>query len=340
MQELLLTRDEFRESVFTRDKHRCVCCGLPGKDAHHIMERRLFEDGGYIVSNGVTLCSACHEAAEATTITCEDLRGAASIMVVCLPPHLEADGSYDKWGNPTLPNGQRFRGELFDEPGVQRTLHSVLYLFTNRVKYPRTFHVPWSLNLQNDDRMMEDISRWNGMEVVITEKMDGENTTMYRDYMHARSLELETAEWRSRIKPIWGAIKYDIPARWRVCGENISAVHSIRYEGLPSYFMMFSIWDEHNVCLSWEETIEWSQLLGISVVPTLYRGVWSEEGCRKLCASLDLEHQEGLVIRPAGGFAFRDFRNVVGKFVRKGHVTTDEHWTRKPIEYNGLEQQA
>jgi 5-methylcytosine-specific restriction endonuclease McrA len=45
----LLTRDRFRESVLARDNHACVVCkrkGIP-LDAHHIIERRLFPDGGY-----------------------------------------------------------------------------------------------------------------------------------------------------------------------------------------------------------------------------------------------------------------------------------------------------
>ena len=45
--EKLLTRDNFRESVFDRDNHKCVFCDKHAKDAHHIMERRLFNDGGY-----------------------------------------------------------------------------------------------------------------------------------------------------------------------------------------------------------------------------------------------------------------------------------------------------
>jgi len=47
MTVVLLTRDEFREAVFARDHHRCVICRNEGKDAHHILERRLFDDGGY-----------------------------------------------------------------------------------------------------------------------------------------------------------------------------------------------------------------------------------------------------------------------------------------------------
>lgn len=48
----LLTRDEFREGVFERDGHKCVVCGDDARDAHHIMERRLFADGGYYMENG------------------------------------------------------------------------------------------------------------------------------------------------------------------------------------------------------------------------------------------------------------------------------------------------
>ena len=77
------------------------------------------------------------------------------------------------------------------------------------------------------------------------------------------------------------------------------------------------MWNESNVCLSWDEMLEWAGLLGVSVVPTLYRGLWSQEGCRQLCNSLDLEHQEGLVIRPAAAFGFSDFRNVVGSWLAK-----------------------
>jgi hypothetical protein len=340
MSRILLTRDQFREEVFARDKQTCVHCSEPGVDAHHILERRLFPDGGYYLENGVCLCATCHLEAEATSLSCEILRIDAGITRVILPLHVEVEGVYDKWLNPVLPNGQRFRGELFDEEGVQRALRNHLYLFSKRVKYPRTYHVPWSPNLQNDDRMMEDTSRWDGMQVVITEKMDGENTTMYNDYMHARSLEYESAIWRDRIKPIHGAIKHDIPEGFRICGENMSAVHSIHYSGLPSYFMMFSMWNDQNVCMSWDETREWGTLLGVDLVPTLYEGIWDEAICRSISDKLDVGMQEGLVIRPAAAFAFKDFRHLVGKWVRKAHVKTDQHWTRKPVEYNGLESET
>ena len=74
-----------------------------------------------------------------------------------MPPHLYRDQPYDKWGNPVLPNGTRLRGELFDDASVQKVLAPVLALFTDRVKYPRTYHLPWSPGLTDDDRKLDDL---------------------------------------------------------------------------------------------------------------------------------------------------------------------------------------
>ena len=120
MNELLLDRDTFRESVFERDGHVCVICDEPAKDAHHILERRLFPDGGYYLDNGASLCEKHHLEAEMTTLTCDDIRDAAGIKVVIIPPHFYEDVEYDKWGNQVMRNGTRLKGELFDDGACRR----------------------------------------------------------------------------------------------------------------------------------------------------------------------------------------------------------------------------
>ena len=152
----LLSRDEFRDGVFARDGHRCVWCSAPAVDAHHIIERKLWLDGGYYLDNGASLCEPCHLSAEATLLPCEDLRARCRIEHVHLPDHFCPNDLIDKWGNPILPNGQRLRGEMFDDEGAQKVLAPVLHLFTSRVKYPRTFHLPWSPGATSDDRIMDD----------------------------------------------------------------------------------------------------------------------------------------------------------------------------------------
>ena len=120
----LLDRDGFRDAVFQRDGHACVKCSAPADAAHHIIERRLFPDGGYDVDNGASLCEACHWLAEQTVLSPDELRRLAGIRQVVLPPGFDPDRRYDKWGNPYLPDGRRARGPLFDEEGTQRALRA------------------------------------------------------------------------------------------------------------------------------------------------------------------------------------------------------------------------
>lgn len=343
----LLDRDTFRESVFHRDGHKCVACGKPARDSHHVIERRLWgQSCGYYLANGVSVCEECHLAAEATTLSCEKLRELAGIASFPLPEHLEADQKYDKWGNPIMANGMRLKGELFDEPSVQKILAPVLSLFTDRVKAPRTFHLPWSPGATSDDKILKSLAGFEtfGSEppgVVATVKMDGENTTMYRDYMHARSVEYDPHPSRSWVKALHARIAHDIPKGWRICGENLYAKHSIKYENLDDYFQVFGIWNEKNVCLDWGQTSEWAEMLGLKLVPQFFIGPWSEDWFRTFhMPTWRGDPCEGYVVRVWKSFHYKDFRKYVGKYVRPSHVTTDVHWMRSQLEINQLTKEA
>ena len=340
----LLTRDEYREAVFARDGHRCVWCGDPAVDAHHLIERKLWSNSGYFIDNGVSLCGDCHLRAESTEVSCDDLRQRCGIDRVLLPDHFCPGDPVDKWGNPILANGQRLRGELFDDEGVQKILAPVLHLFTSRVKYPRTFHLSWSPGATADDRTMDDPDvAFGGAEVVVTEKLDGENTTLYRDYLHTRSLDYAPHPSRDRVRALHGAIAHDIPEGWRLSGENLYAVHSIAYNALPAHFLLFSIWNERNECLSWDDTVTWAQLLGLAAVPVLYRGPWDEDAVRALDGVAKSQlggDREGYVVRLAAGFHYRAFRRSVAKYVRKNHVQTDDHWKEREVVPNHLREEA
>jgi len=342
MPDHLLTRDQFREAVFRRDNDRCVLCGAPAQDAHHILERRLFSDGGYYLANGASVCGACHIKCEQTVVTVEEVRQAAGITKPVLPEHLYRDLTYDKWGNIIMPNGNRLRGELFYDESVQKILAAggVLDLFTNRVKYPRTHHLPWSQGLTEDDRVMQDLGGFEGQRVIVTRKMDGENTTIYSDGMHARSIDGRNHASRDWVKNFWATICADIPENWRVCGENLYAKHSIAYEDLPSYFMGFSIWNERNECLDWDTTQEWFTLLGITSVPVLYDGIWNTKLIQGLYdVRRDYHTHEGYVVRTAEGFAYGNFRKRVAKFVRANHVAPESHhWFAQQIIPNKLQE--
>lgn len=190
-------------------------------------------------------------------------------------------------------------------------------------KYPKTPHVPWSLGATNDDKVLPNVEHFIGREVVVTEKMDGENFTLADSYCHARSLDIPNHPSQCWIKAFHAAIKDGIPEGFRICGENMFARHSVEYSNLTTYFYGFSVWDD-DLCSDWDSTSEWFNLLGINSVPVLYRGVFNEEKIKELwtpnCG------KEGYVVRLASGFLYSDFNKSVAKFVRPNHVQTDSHW--------------
>lgn len=336
-----MTRNEFREGVFARDGHECVLCGDPAQDAHHILERRLWTDGGYYLDNGASVCGPCHVSCEETTISCDTLRDAIGVKKPLLPDHLYYDQQYDKWGNPILNNGNRLKGDLFNDESVQKILRQggVLHLFTHWVKYPRTFHLPWSPGLLNDDRMHQTTSQWEGKEVIVGIKMDGENTSMYQDHIHARSIDSGSHPSRDRIKAMWAQFSGDIPEGWRICAENVYAKHSIHYKNLTSYLIGFGVWNDKNICLSWDESLEWFELLGIEPNETIYEGIYDEKIIRGLEDKLDFERDEGYVMRLRDAFHYNDFRKYVGKYVRAQHIqSTVHHWKAQKIVPNLLKK--
>lgn len=338
--DILLGRDTFREAVFARDAHRCVLCQAPGQDAHHILERRLFSDGGYYLNNGATVCGPCHLDCERTLVSVEAVREAAGISSPVLPEHFYSDQVYDKWGNIVLDNGSRLRGELFFDESVQKVLGQggVLGCFIDRAKYPRTHHVPFSPGISDDDRVIKDWSGFEGRDIVVTEKMDGENTTLYSHGLHARSVDSANHPARSWVKMFHAGICGDIPEGWRICGENLYAEHSIAYRDLPSFFMGFSIWNERNECLSWDDTLEWFELLNICPPPTLYRGPFDVSALQGLHKpQRGVNESEGWVARICESFSYGAFRRYVAKYVRANHVNESAHWMHgRPIRPNEL----
>ena len=200
-------------------------------------------------------------------------------------------------------------------------------------KYPRTPHLPFSEGKTAYDKCLSSDDVFKGKYVVVTEKYDGENTTLYKDTTHARSLDSSNHYSRNWVKNFWGSIKYKIPYDTRVCGENLYAVHSIKYENLPCYFLGFSFW-RLDYCFDWDATICYFDTIGITPVNVLYSGLYD----RKVIHDdwLKLKHiSEGYVVRVVNAFRYTDFNKSVAKFVRKNHVISDGHWMRSPIERNG-----
>jgi hypothetical protein len=194
-------------------------------------------------------------------------------------------------------------------------------------KYNRTYHLPWSPGTTSDSLI--------GIDIVITEKLDGENAGMTKDGVYARShAAFTTSPWSREVRQIHERIKRDLSEGVFLFGENMEGIHSIEYSNLTSYFYIFGVRD-NNIWISWDAVEEYSYLLDLPTVPVLFKGqVNSGKELKELTESLTSQpsslggNREGIVVRNADMFHNDDFAKNVLKWVRKGHVNTDEHWTR------------
>jgi len=197
-------------------------------------------------------------------------------------------------------------------------------------KFPRIGHLENSKSISSDDIYTN--ANFIGKRIVITEKLDGENTVMGRGYCHARSMDSGRAPWRDYILRIHSFVSNNIPPSMRICGENLYAEHSIQYKGfLPFY--VFQITDEDKV-LSWEDTCIYAEILGLTMVPLIYIGEYQpvlfQQDIFKFRSLRESQEQEteGYVIRNADEFDEVDFDKNIAKWVRPNHIKTDEHWTK------------
>lgn len=204
-----------------------------------------------------------------------------------------------------------------------------------RYKYPRTPHFPFSPGATNDDKVLKSMDHFIGRQVVITEKMDGENTTIYNDFYHARSLDSAHKSYHSWLLGFLPAIQYQMKPGFRICGEYLYAKHSIGYDNLKSYFYGFSVWNGKE-CLDWQNTQNEFQRLGIVSVPVLYVGEFDADFVKNLAEQTVKRGGEGIVVRFADAFQYDDFAMSVAKYVRPNHVQTDEHWSNSIIVPNKI----
>ena len=211
------------------------------------------------------------------------------------------------------------------------------------MKYPRTYHLPYSPGATKDDKKLQTgwFDYYKEKEIVITAKLDGENTCFSSQDVYARSHGAPTrSPWSRNLwdpsNGLYWKIKHMIGESELIFGENLYGEHSITYDKLPSYWFMFAGYDkETDIWYSWDDVKLMASYLEVPHVPELWTGVIDTElQLKELVEKFVNEpeiygpQREGVVIRLRDQFAGNDFSHYVCKWVRPNHVQTDEHWTR------------
>lgn len=311
----LLTREQFRMYVLALDNGSCCVpdCPYPAEDAHHIIERRLWSDGGYYFANGAPLCdrngTGHHMDAEMNRILPQQLRNWCGHTEILLPPQLDETFVYNKWGKVIQPwNG----------------------------KWPRTFHLPWSRSVSKGDRIISSLAGLEqAQQLVVTEKLDGECTTFTRERCHARSLDSQPHRSQNWVRNLWGSIQYNIPDNWRLVGENVYATHSLKYDALSSYFYLFAVVEGETI-LSWDDTLDIATIFDLQT-PRIAKYTNDLTAIQNL--QIDPDKVEGYVVRDTAAIPVTNWSNQAAKYVRADHVRTLDHGWRFRNDY-GINQLA
>jgi len=214
------------------------------------------------------------------------------------------------------------------------------------MKYPRTFHLPFSPGATNDDKVLPGTDHLLGVSLVATEKMDGSGVCMTKDSCFARSHNGPPSHPSfDAFKALHAGVKTLIPDNIYLYGEWCWAKHSIYYDRLPGYFLLFGIKDSVNkIWSSWSGVETWAKKLGVPTVPVVQNNVSFEtKGALEAFVTGEAKKisecgqiREGIVIRPQGTISDGDNLSKVAKWVRKNHVQTSDHWKHQEITRNQL----
>lgn len=337
----LLTRDQFRDATFARDGHRCVMpgCGAKADDAHHIIERRLWqaphEKGGYFLENGASLCEPHHQyAAETCVVQPHVYRRWLGVRQTVLPAALDPACSYDKWGVKLKTPTRR------------------------QIKYPSTPYFHCSPGSDSCDKTLENVRPFLAQPIVVTTKMDGSNVCVTRDGVAARNGDSAKHPSFSLLKAQHVTLREKIPEGVQIFGEWLFAKHSIHYSGENAleggYLQIFAVYDQDTqLFLGWDEVRGWAERLGVPTVPVVAEGVtfteeWKLEAqIQEWADEVISRGHEGIVVRTVYPFPYGAFESYettngktswrvapIAKYVREGHIQTGQDWSRAAIIKN------
>lgn len=219
-------------------------------------------------------------------------------------------------------------------------------------RFPHTPHLAWLGEGQpRDDKVLAPYEAREILshELVVEEKVDGANLGLSiddRGVLRAqnRGAYLEIDRPKDQFRPLgrWLTPRTDALAEalfphLMLFGEWCYAMHSVRYNRLPDWFLTFDVYDRASGqfwCVARRDAL--ASTLGLAVVPRVGSGRYDMPQLRALLGNSRLADgpAEGLYVRrDAGEHLVARAKLVRGEFLQ----AIDEHWSKKAFVPNALE---
>lgn len=224
-------------------------------------------------------------------------------------------------------------------------------------RFPQTSHIAWlGQTAPRDDKVLAPLQAVQLLHdaVVVEEKLDGANLGFSLD-QHGNLVAQNRGQylcepfagqfarlpdWLSlHGENLWCALSTHADDDLMLFGEWCAARHTLSYDGLPDWFLLFDVYDRR-------ATKFWSSQrrnllaseIGLATTPKVFQGRCD---LPLLVSMLQLEPSrfrsgplEGLVIRRES----RDWCIDRAKLVRAEFTQAiDEHWSRRRLEWNRIQ---
>lgn len=222
----------------------------------------------------------------------------------------------------------------------------------NFFRFPHTPHLVWlGEGSPRSDKILS-VSEASALlrgNVVVEEKLDGANLGFsltpdgflqiqnrggYLTTPYVGQFSRLSAWLAQHSESLYSVLKPELI----IFGEWCAARHSLEYQYLPDWFILFDVYDQ-------KEGRFWSTSrrnalavsIGIMVVPKIMFGKFSINELKKLTNSMDSQFRdgplEGVVIRSESS----EWCDSRAKLVRPGFIQDiEKHWRKRRIEWNSL----
>lgn len=225
---------------------------------------------------------------------------------------------------------------------------------TSFFRFPSTPHLAWlsQTTVPREDKLLSpsDERAFLAGEVLVEEKIDGaniglslaedgtllaQNRGQYLTPPYAGQFA-RLPEWLTQHEE---EIRDQLDASLILFGEWSAARHSIGYDRLPDWFLVFDVFDRAaGRFWSSNRRNALASAAGLAIVPTLLRGYTDLAALEQLLAVGSSRYRagpmEGLVVRRET----TDWCESRAKLVRADFTQAiDEHWSRRRIEWNRVD---
>ena len=228
---------------------------------------------------------------------------------------------------------------------------------TEFFRFPHTLHIAWlAPGSPRDDKVLspKEAAELLRADVVVEEKLDGANLGFslspegeLRVQSRGQYLHAPYAGQFARL-PDWlllhgdqlrAALASHASAGLMLFGEWCAARHSLGYDHLPDWFLLFDVYDRNQGGF-WSTTRRnaLAATLGLATVPRLLEGRFTlselKDGMNGRQSQFRQGVLEGVVIRRESA----EWCEARAKLVRPDFTQAiGEHWSRRRIEWNQLD---